>query len=289
MEGYFYGVLDLVCAKMTKEDTAATAPEYDKVETLAKTIEVTITPKYRTGSVYASNIQTRAESRVNTYEVSMNADKVPYLMQAKLYGRKTDENGVQIISGDDIPPYYAVGFAATLDNGEQELWWLYKGKFSEGARTAKTAGENLEYQHPTITATFVRRADNNALAATVETGVDGVGEEVKSSWFEQVYEPQASADTIALSTARRVASLITSGAIPVGAAMELVSKAVENAQATGHPATTADSSAPANPGNDDKAQSVSGLSIPIQMDDEAIARAVSEALAKSGTIGSTLI
>ena len=278
MEGYFYGVLDLVCAKMTKEDTASTAPEYDKVETLAKTIEVTITPNYRTGSVYASNIQTRAESRVNTYDVSLNADKIPYLMLAKLFGRKTDKNGVQIISGDDIPPYYAIGFAATLDNGEQELWWLYKGKFSEGTKKATTAGENLEYQHPTITATFVRRADNNALAATVETGTDGVGEDIKDTWFTEVYEPENTAEALAQSTARRVAALITSGAIPAGTAMELLSKAVEHAQGE-QAASVADNA-------DQTGTDTASLS---QVDGEAIAKAVSKARGKSGNVDNSIV
>ncbi len=188
MEGYFYGVLDLFFAKMTKEDTSTTLPTYGTPKVLAKSIEVTLTPSYREGKLQASNATVRNTKRVDTYTASLHVDKIPLDVLNELLGRSVDKNGVQIIKGSDIPPYIALGFACTLDDGSKELWWLYKGTFSEPTKSAKTDGDAIEYQTPTIEAVFVRRMNDNALAAVVETGGDGVAASVEEDWFEAVYE-----------------------------------------------------------------------------------------------------
>lgn len=194
MEGYFYGVLDLYFAEMTTKDTSTAAPVYGKPEVLAKSIEVTITPGYREGKMHASNATVRNKKRIDTYTVSANLDKIPAAVLSKLLGRKTDSNGVQIIKGGNEPATVAVGFACTLDNGQKELWWLYKGTFSEPTKTAKTDGEAIEYQTPTIEGVFLRRMNDDALAATVETGADGVSETVEATWFTEVYEEATAAE-----------------------------------------------------------------------------------------------
>lgn len=194
MDGYFYGILDLYFAEMTTEETSTTAPTYGTPEVLAKSIEVTITPGYREGKLHASNATVRNEKRVDTYTVSANVDKIPPAKLATLLGRKLDSNGVQIIKGDNKPAKVALGFACTLDDGNKELWWLYKGTFSELTKTGKTDGEAIEYQTPTVEGVFVRRMNDNALAATVETGSEGVSATVEGNWFTEVYEEVPATD-----------------------------------------------------------------------------------------------
>lgn len=189
MEGYFYGVLDVYFAMMTTPDTATSAPMYDDPEVLAKSIEVTITPSYREGKLSASNVTVRNLKRVDTYAVKLNVDKIPHDKMAKIMGRKLDGNGVQLITGSANAPYVAIGFACTLDDGTKECWWMYKGNFAELSKTAKTDGEKLEYQTPTIEGVFVRRQDNDALAAVVDSADDTVPETVFEQWFSEVYEP----------------------------------------------------------------------------------------------------
>ena len=96
---------------MTTEETSTTAPTYDTPKVLAKSIEVTVTPAYREGKMHASNATVRNVKRVDTYTVSLNVDKIPHAVLAKLLGRKEDSNGVQIIKGGNKPPYVAIGFA----------------------------------------------------------------------------------------------------------------------------------------------------------------------------------
>ena len=49
----------------------------------------------------------------------------------------------------------------------------------------------MNYQHPTIEATFVRREWDDSLAAIVATSDDSVPATVKTDWFQTVYEPVA--------------------------------------------------------------------------------------------------
>ena len=190
-EGYFYGVLDIYYALMKTPDGPKVKPTYDPYEVLGKTIEVTITPNYKEGKVFASNVATRNEKRVDSYTVSINLDKVPYAVREEILGRMKDSNGVQIIKGNQIAPYVAIAFALTLDDGSKELWTLYKGKFSEMSQTGHTDSDSMTYQHPTIEATFIRRECDDALAAIAATADENVMETVEAGWFEQVYEVSA--------------------------------------------------------------------------------------------------
>ena len=90
MEGYYTGVLDIYYALITKPETATTKPVYAAPAVMGKTIEVTITPNYKEGSVYASNVATRNEKRVDSYTVSVNVDKLPYAVRKALLGRTQD-------------------------------------------------------------------------------------------------------------------------------------------------------------------------------------------------------
>lgn len=188
-EGYFYGVLDIYYALMTTEDSAAAAPTYGAYEVMGKTIQATITPNYKEGKVYASNVATRSEKRVDSYTVSLNLDKIPYAVRKKLLGRYADSNGVQIIKGGQAAPNVAIAFALTLDDGSKELWTMYKGKFAEPTQSAQTDSDTMTYQHPTIEATFVRREYDDSLAAIVATADTSIPATVISDWFQQVYEP----------------------------------------------------------------------------------------------------
>ncbi len=187
-EGYFYGILDIYVALMSTPDSPSTKPTYGNYQVMGKTIEAQITPNYKEGKVYASNVATRNEKRVDSYTVSLNLDKIPYAMREKILGRYKDLNGVQIVKGSQKAPFVAIAFALTLDDGSLELWTLYKGKFSEPTQVGHTDSDNMTYQHPTIEATFIRREYDDALAAIAATADANVLETVKNNWFAHVYE-----------------------------------------------------------------------------------------------------
>ena len=189
--GYYTGILDVYYAKMTVEDTGSSAPTYGTPAILGRSIEVTVTPNYLEGNVYASNIATRSEKRVGSYTVDINPDAIKSSVLADVLGRTTDTAGVQKIKASGKAPYVAIGFALTLDDGSKEYWWLYKGRLSEPTTTGHTLEDSITYQHPTLEGTFVRRADNDCIAAVLDSTTSGTTS-VAAGWFNAVYAPNLS-------------------------------------------------------------------------------------------------
>lgn len=74
--GYFTGILDVYVAKMLTPDSSAAKPTYDTPRVLGMGIEVTITPQYREGQLYASNRLARNKKVIDHYDIKFNADVV---------------------------------------------------------------------------------------------------------------------------------------------------------------------------------------------------------------------
>lgn len=192
-QGYFYGLLDLYASEMTVEDNANTPPVYDNPFLVGKGIEVSITPNYREGKQYAGNAQTRNKKLIDSYGVKITPDAIPPAVMMKLLPRIADGNGVQLINGSAAQRILALAFICTLDDGNKEYWWMYKGSFAEIAKTAKTDADKLEYQTPTLEGTFIRRINDNNLAAVADSSDTSIPASVFEGWLTRVYEPQAEA------------------------------------------------------------------------------------------------
>lgn len=189
--GYYTGVLDMYYAKMTNDESASVAATYGTPAVLAKSINVTITPRYREGSRYASNARVRNVHRLDGYDVSFAADQVLPAVRRDVLGRTADSKGVEILDGDSDAPYLAIGFAITMDNGEKELWWLYKGKFNEVEVNADTEGEGIEYKDVNLSGSFDRRIKDNRIGAVLSTDAEDADATTVSGWFTAVYEKAA--------------------------------------------------------------------------------------------------
>ncbi len=189
--GYYYGVLDVHIAFMNKRDTSTSAPEYGDVEIMGASIEVKLTPRYRDGRLDASNRVVRRTKRIDGYDVEVNLDQIRAAVRDRMFARKKDANGVQMLGAGGDPNPCAIGFALTKDNDAQELWWLYKGQFSEQEISAKTAGEKIEYQTPKIKGSFDSRMDNGLPVVVVDTDDAAIPVAVIDGWFAKVYEPSS--------------------------------------------------------------------------------------------------
>lgn len=185
--GYFEGVTDVYYALMTTKDGPSTAPAYATPVCAAKTIEIQVTPNYTEKKVYASNVATRRENRVESYTVNLNADQVIPAVRKVLLGREAGADGVEMIKGTNVAPWVAILFAITLDDDTKEYWCMYKGKFQEPTNTHHTKNDGDSYQHPQLQATFVRLESNDALAAVASEA--GGSSQATDAWFNAVYQP----------------------------------------------------------------------------------------------------
>lgn len=191
--GEFTGVLDVYVAKRKTADTAASLPTYDAPRVLGMGIEVTITPTYKEGELNASNRVVRKRKRVERYTVKVNMANVKPENKNYVLGRVTDANGVVILGGEDAEDVEcAIGLCRTKDNGAKELWWLYRGAFSEGDTSGKTdTPGSYEYQTQTLEAVCDRRIHDGKLAMVVDSDDPTVTASVVDKWFETVYEAAA--------------------------------------------------------------------------------------------------
>ena len=185
--GYYEGVTDVYYALMTTQDGPSTAPAYGTPVCAAKTIEIQVAPNYIEKKVYASNVATRRENRVESYTVTLNADQVIPAVRKVLLGRNAGTDGVEIVKGTNTAPWVAILFAVTLDDDTKEYWVMYKGKFQEPTSTHHTRNDGDSYQHPQLTATFVRLENNDALAAVASEA--GGSSAAADTWFDAVYQP----------------------------------------------------------------------------------------------------
>lgn len=185
---YFDGILDIYYAPIKTPGTATTAPVYDTPAVMGHSMEVTITPRYKEGQVYASNALQRYRKTVDGYDIKIKADQVEAAVRRILLGRNVDSNGVELCTGNDQAPEVAIGFALTLDDGSKELWWIVRGKFAETDTSAKTQEDKYEYQHPTYTGRFDRRINDNVLYYCVNTKELGTDKAtIAQTWFDAVY------------------------------------------------------------------------------------------------------
>ena len=193
--GYYQGVLDVYYALMSTEDTASSAASYGTPAVLGKSIEVTITPRYLEGSMYASNSRVRNENRLDGYDVTLNLDQIAAAARRAVLGHSADAKGVEVLGQDTAAPYVAIGFARTKDNDTKEYWWIYKGKFREMEGNAQTMEDGIEYQTPTLEGSFDRRMNDGRVAAVLDTEASDADATTASTWFSAVYEYTAPTTT----------------------------------------------------------------------------------------------
>ncbi|QNG60391.1 phage tail protein [Bacillus sp. PAMC26568] len=174
-----------VAKLLTDTDTAAT---YEVPEKLAEALTATITRNSTTNTLYADNKASETVTKTGSTTVEIGIDQLSTEMEALLLGHTVNADGVIVKNKDDVAPYVALGFSGTQSDGKEKLIWLFKGKFQPPASNYTTQGENIEFQTPTLSGTFINRDFDGLSEASVNTGDAGVNAAVVTGWFTEVYE-----------------------------------------------------------------------------------------------------
>lgn len=120
-----------------------------------KAVETSITPQYAEGSLFGDNTKAEYDKEFKYADVSLGTTSLPVEAHKVMFGHEVaDENdGTITFKATDEAGYVGFGFYVTekVDGKKRYVaCWLPKCKFSEGADTFKTKGDNVEYQTPTI-------------------------------------------------------------------------------------------------------------------------------------------
>lgn len=118
----------------------------------------TITVEMPQEPVRAYGDNQTAEIAVSGGDVSVTSGfhKIPLQDKEKLLGWETVD-GITATGSNDNPPYVAVIFAKTFEDGSREYVGLPKGMFTRPSVTGTTKGESTEFSSEEITASFMDR------------------------------------------------------------------------------------------------------------------------------------
>lgn len=185
------GLSNVVIAPLI-EDDGINPPSYGAVIPLRGAVQASINPNSSVETDYADNgaffvVNNRGNTDM-TLELT-NAD--PNTLAVMLGQERV--NGITVEKPLDQSKYFALGFkvwiGGTDDAGNKifENFWYAKGKFSVPESGGTTKGENIDFQHLTLTAQFVAtqyKEDGNSgvICTHARTDIDAVASVIEN-WF----------------------------------------------------------------------------------------------------------
>ena len=174
------GLRDLFYAPITEQ--ADGTEVFGTPVRLAKAIQAQMVTQTAEAKLFADDALDESLKEFVSGAVTLSINDLVPKHQALLLGQTMNANGTVVASGDDNPPYVAIGFRATKPRGRFKYVWLYKVKFAIPDENYQTKGENLAFQTPSIVGTYQKRNDG-------KWKIDYVGvptDETARTWFETV-------------------------------------------------------------------------------------------------------
>ena len=161
------------------EDDANSTESYDSPVKLGHAVSVDINPEIQTVSLYGDDMAVATDS-MKEVSVTIETTDISSANMAALLGHTSDGDGYTA-KMSDTAPYVALLFESQKEDGGIRCVKLLKGKFAPSQETINTKGENIEYQVPKLTGTFVARKDGVwKIVKDFEAGAE------TASWYSSV-------------------------------------------------------------------------------------------------------
>ena len=138
-------------------DAATGAESYGTPKKIGEAVSVDINPTTQTANLYGDDMAVATDIALQEISVTIETTYVPLEDQAALLGH-TYTNGQLTAKMSDSAPYVALLFESQKHDGGIRCVKLLKGKFAPSQETINTKGEQLDYQVPQLTGTFVAAA-----------------------------------------------------------------------------------------------------------------------------------
>ena len=141
------GITKLVYAIMLDE----LLETYGPVKEAPPLINIKVTPKSDTATLYANNVAVETATSLGNIPVEFETQDMPLEVQADFLGHTLDAAlGTLTYNTNDQAPYLALGYERTKANGKSRFVWLYKVKFEEIGEEGKTQEEKISFQTPKV-------------------------------------------------------------------------------------------------------------------------------------------
>lgn len=174
----------------TSSELAFNTPVY-----LAGVKELGISPKQNTEKLFAENKLWDQDTVLEEVEVTINIADLTNTQLVALLGHTLASEGGAYAKSSDEAPYVALLYKANKSNGESRYGVLYKGKFTLPEDSAKGQEGKVEYQTPSIKATFQPLQNNSMWKYQVDTDDPNCPVDIDTTWFTAVTVPGS--DTVA--------------------------------------------------------------------------------------------
>ena len=140
---------------VAKLDESSGSMKYSEGFNCGKAMEMSITPQYAEGSLYANNVKAEYDKEFSYAEISLMTSTLPIQAHEVMFGHTVENTEGQVIKDNvsDESNYVGLGvYIPEKVDGVKKFvaMWINKAKFAEGEESYKTKGDSIEYQTPSI-------------------------------------------------------------------------------------------------------------------------------------------
>ncbi|KRM92795.1 major tail protein [Loigolactobacillus rennini] len=121
--------------------------------------EISVSKEQEMEKAYGDNQIAEMAVANGTIEVEAGFHKLPLEDKVALFGLEKSEAGMVAV-GNDTPPYVAVMFAKTMEDGSREYVGLPKGRFTFPENEGKTKEDGVEFSSESSKAEFMQAPVN---------------------------------------------------------------------------------------------------------------------------------
>lgn len=176
-------VEELHLAEVTESeegDLAFGAPEH-----IPGIMEVGRNPQISQGRLYGDGKVSHSTSRVNSYQLSINQNKLPTKWRRYMEGKPVT-NGVESGTSKDEPKPFAIGWAVEKTGGQKELTWFLYCKVEPFQETVGQSEDSINYSTDSITITATEHDSVSRFYTFIDTEDEDVTPEMVENFFEKV-------------------------------------------------------------------------------------------------------
>lgn len=165
------GLSNFHVAKLITDPSGGVAT-YESMVHIPEIMEMGIKPNNNEASLYADNQSVDTANTTAEYELTIGLAGLPLEYKGLLLGHAV-EGGILTANKEDTAPFFGVAFETMKSNGKKRFVKFTKVKFSEPEETAKTKGQNVEFNTPSLTGKAIYRlSDGDAYLQGDEESAD---------------------------------------------------------------------------------------------------------------------